>query len=188
MGQPHTLSLVAKLPKTMAQIMGCEACGPLMGAHQVNEETGDVGVALVNAGAEGFDVAGDSIYLPPKGKVTFKVTAKKGSTLSFLCAVHPWMAAHDQGQVGAAAGADRGRCTLATRAGRAAPGSTGSPRSRTNWNPVVNGIDAIHGTRYENTLSSHRHLPGVHARLGRSPRERASASPARCCAPAWATA
>jgi hypothetical protein len=93
MGQPHTLSLVPKLPKTMAQIMGCEACGSLMAAHQVNEETGDVGVALVNVGTEGFDVAGDSIYLPPKGKVTFKVTAKKGKTLSFLCAVHPWMAA-----------------------------------------------------------------------------------------------
>ena len=92
-GQPHTLSLVDKLPKTMAQIMGCAACGPLMGAHQVNEETGDVGVALVNVEGEGFDAAGDSIYLPPKGKVTFKVTAKKGSKLSFLCAVHPWMAA-----------------------------------------------------------------------------------------------
>ena len=91
--QPHTLSLVAKLPRTMAQIMGCEACGPLMAAHQVNEETGDVGVALVNEGADGFDVPGDSIYLPPKGKVTFKVTAKKGSTLNFICAVHPWMAA-----------------------------------------------------------------------------------------------
>ena len=91
-GQPHSLSLVAKLPKTTAQIMGCEACGPLMEAHQVNQETGEVGVALVNAGADGFDVAGDSIYLPPKGKVTFKVTASKGSTLNFICAVHPWMA------------------------------------------------------------------------------------------------
>jgi hypothetical protein len=92
MGQPHSLSLVDKLPKTMAQIMGCEPCGPLMAAHQVNEETGAVGVALVNVGAEGFDAAGDSIYLPPKGKVTFKVTAKKGKTLNFICAVHPWMA------------------------------------------------------------------------------------------------
>ena len=91
-GQPHTLSLIKKLPKTTAQIMGCEACGPLMAAHQVNEQTGEVGVALVNVGADGFDVAGDSIYLPPKGKVTFKVTAKKGTTLSFICAVHPWMA------------------------------------------------------------------------------------------------
>jgi plastocyanin len=95
--QPHTLSLVAKLPKTPAQIMGCAACGPLMAAHEADMETGEVGKELVEAGADGFDTgggkaaAGDSIYLPPKGKVTFKVTAAKGTTLNFICAVHPWM-------------------------------------------------------------------------------------------------
>jgi plastocyanin len=92
-GQPHTLSLIKKLPKTPAQIMGCEACGPLMEAHQANPETMEVGKELVEAGAEGFDVAGDSIFLPAKGKVTFKVTAKKGTKLAFVCAVHPWMLA-----------------------------------------------------------------------------------------------
>jgi hypothetical protein len=92
-GQPHTLSLIKKLPKTPAQIMGCEACGPLMEAHEANPETMEVGKELVEAGAAGFDVAGDSIFLPPKGKVTFKVTAKKGSTLNFVCAIHPWMLA-----------------------------------------------------------------------------------------------
>ena len=95
--QPHTLSLVKKLPKTPAQIMGCEACGPLMAAHEANMETGEVGKEVVEAGAAGFDTggdkttAGDSVYLPPKGKVTFKVTAKKDTTLNFVCAVHPWM-------------------------------------------------------------------------------------------------
>ena len=95
--QPHSLSLIKKLPKTPAQIMGCEACGPLMAAHEANPETGEVGKPLVEAGGAGFDTAGDktaagdSIYLPPKGKVTFKVTAKKGTTLNFVCAVHPWM-------------------------------------------------------------------------------------------------
>jgi hypothetical protein len=96
-GQPHTLSLIKKLPRTPAQIMGCAACGPLMEAHQANPDTGEVGQPLVQAGGDGFDTggdktaAGDSIYLPPKGKVTFKVTAKKGTKLSFVCAVHPWM-------------------------------------------------------------------------------------------------
>ena len=77
--------------------MGCEACGPLMAAHEANPETGEVGKPLVEAGAAGFHTggdktaAGDSIYLPPKGKVTFKVTAAKGTTLNFICAVHPWM-------------------------------------------------------------------------------------------------
>ena len=90
-GQPHTLSLIAKVPKTPAQIMGCKACGPLMEAHEANPETMEVGKPLVEAGAAGFDVAGDSIFLPPKGKVTFKVTAKKGTKLAFVCVVHPWM-------------------------------------------------------------------------------------------------
>ena len=95
--QPHSLSLIKQLPKSPAQIMGCEACGPLMAAHEANEETGEVGKPVVEAGGEGFDTAGDkngpgdSIYLPPKGKVTFKVTAAKGTTLNFVCAVHPWM-------------------------------------------------------------------------------------------------
>ena len=62
-----------------------------MEAHEANPETMEVGKALVEAGAEGFDTAGDSIFLPPKGKVTFKVTAKKGSKLAFVCVVHPWM-------------------------------------------------------------------------------------------------
>ena len=98
-GAPHSLSLVKKsaLPKTAADIMGCAACGPLMGAHQADPNTGDVKVPVVDVGAPGFDTmgdattAGDSIFLPPKGKVTFKVTAKKGSRLHFMCAIHPWM-------------------------------------------------------------------------------------------------
>ena len=67
------------------------------GGAEANPETGAVGKPVVEAGGEGFDTggdktaAGDSVYLPPKGKVTFKVTAAKGSTLNFVCAVHPWM-------------------------------------------------------------------------------------------------
>jgi plastocyanin len=98
-GAPHSLSLVkaSALPKTAADIMGCAACGPLMVAHQADPNTGEVNVPLVDVGAPGFDTmgddttAGDSVFLPPKGKVTFKVTAKKGSRLHFMCAIHPWM-------------------------------------------------------------------------------------------------
>ena len=96
-GQPHTLSLIKSLPKTPAQIMGCQACGPLNLGHEVDMMSGNVGKPLIEAGEAGFDTAGDkdaagdSIYLPAKGKVTFKVTASKGTTLRFVCAVHPWM-------------------------------------------------------------------------------------------------
>jgi plastocyanin len=91
MGQPHSLSLIAKRPKGDQAIMECKACGPLIEGHGADPETMEAETALVNAGADGFDTAGDSIWLPAKGKVTFKVTAKKGSTLNFVCVIHPWM-------------------------------------------------------------------------------------------------
>ena len=90
---PHTLSLVRRgdLPRRPADAFNCEACGPFFGAHEVNEETGDVGQPVVNVGAEGFDQPGDSIFVPPGGTVRFDVTADRGRTLYYLCAVHPWM-------------------------------------------------------------------------------------------------
>jgi plastocyanin len=98
-GAPHSLSLLVKsaLPKTAADVIQCPACGPLLAAHQADPQTGEVKQPVVEAGSPGFDTmgtkttAGDSVYLPPKGKVTFKVTAKKGSKLTYFCAVHPWM-------------------------------------------------------------------------------------------------
>jgi plastocyanin len=98
-GAPHSLSLLKKsaLPKTAAQVMTCPMCAPLLAAHQVDEQSGSVGVPVVDVGAPGFQTpgsaktAGDSIFLPPHGKMTFQVTAKKGSVLHFFCAVHPWM-------------------------------------------------------------------------------------------------
>jgi hypothetical protein len=93
MGQPHSLSLIKKMPKGDQAIMECKACGPLMEAHGADPETMEAQTDLVNAGGDGFDTAGDSIWLPAKGKVTFKVTAKKGAKLNFVCAIHPWMLA-----------------------------------------------------------------------------------------------
>lgn len=93
MGQPHSLSLIKKKPKGTQAIMQCKDCGPLMQAHEADPDTMEAGKELVEAGADGFDTAGDSIWLPSKGKVTFKVTAKKGAKLAFACAIHPWMLA-----------------------------------------------------------------------------------------------
>jgi plastocyanin len=98
-GAPHSLSLLkaSALPRTMAAIMECPMCGPLLAAHQADPSTGQVGVPVYDTGAPGFDTmgdaktAGDSIFLPPHGKVTFKVTAAKGTTLHYFCAIHPWM-------------------------------------------------------------------------------------------------
>jgi hypothetical protein len=51
---------------------------------------------LVDVGAAGFNAPGDSIVTGPKAQpggqpVTFKVTAAPGTTLNFLCVIHPWM-------------------------------------------------------------------------------------------------
>jgi len=41
------------------------------------------------------DRPGDSAFIAPvqQAKVTLTVTAKPGTTLSFMCVVHPWMQA-----------------------------------------------------------------------------------------------
>ena len=90
---PHTLSIVRK--RDLPDSFQCAVCEQLFVAHEANEETGDVGQPLVNAGAPGFNRPGDSIFVPPGGRVSFRVTADDGRNLNFLCAVHPWM----QGQL-----------------------------------------------------------------------------------------
>jgi plastocyanin len=87
---PHTLSVVRRADQPTS-FEDCPQCGPLMQAHQANEETGEVGIPLVNAGAEGFDQPGDSQFIPPEQGISFKVTAAKGTTLNYFCVVHPWM-------------------------------------------------------------------------------------------------
>jgi plastocyanin len=101
---PHTISLLKRsaLPRTQAQAEPCfefqGVCAPLVAAHQVNPETQEPAVIEYNTGAAGFDTmgddktAGDSLFIAPGQKrVSFKVSAKKGSKLSYFCAVHPWM-------------------------------------------------------------------------------------------------
>jgi plastocyanin len=101
---PHTISFVKKafLPD------GFEfaAAGPLFAAHQVNEETEEIGFFQVNdgvgvpndqAGVLEVDTlgdatsAGDSQFMAPGQGTTLKITAAKGSTLPYYCAIHPWM-------------------------------------------------------------------------------------------------
>jgi plastocyanin len=90
---PHTISLVKKsdLPKTAKQAFNCAKCNAIIGSHEVNEQTGDIGKPVVDVGQPGYDAPGDSTVIQPKGSISFKVTAKKGTTLYYLCAIHPWM-------------------------------------------------------------------------------------------------
>jgi plastocyanin len=96
----HTLSIVkrSQLPHTIRQVQNCSVCGAIAKSHGINFEgpptEGPPPVRLVNLGATGFDAPGDSVVIGPKGRggpVTFKVTARPGTILSFMCAFHPWM-------------------------------------------------------------------------------------------------
>ena len=94
-GQPHTFSLVKKgqLPRTMKQLDQCGGPGPCdevgLAHGAIDPETGeekDPTTPLVNAGKAGFDRPGDSVVIGPKQKGKVKITAKKGTTLNFVCA------------------------------------------------------------------------------------------------------
>jgi hypothetical protein len=96
----HTLSIVnaSQVPRTIKQIQTCSICGSIAKSHGINFEgpptEGPPPIRLVNAGAPGFNAPGDSVVIGPKGSggpVSFKVTAKPGTVLNFICAFHPWM-------------------------------------------------------------------------------------------------
>ena len=102
---PHTFSLVKEkeFPTNPSELKACGKklkgiCGAIAGWHKVNLQTGEIGVNPVEAGGKGWDkegsekVKGDS-WVAEKAGATFKqtVTAKPGTTLHFICAVHPDM-------------------------------------------------------------------------------------------------
>jgi plastocyanin len=108
MADPHTLTIASasQLPKTVDQVENCmAACGPALG-HLKNpkdpEEAGSPDNPIIHwvlhAGKATTQMTigavGDSIAIDPSKahrKITVTVTAAAGTTLHFLCAVHPWM-------------------------------------------------------------------------------------------------
>jgi plastocyanin len=93
---PHTVSIVAKkdLPKSTGKILGCGApgtiCDTIFTAHTPDPD-GNPTKLIVDVGAPGIDAAGDSIWVNPKQTVKVNVSAAKGTTLNFVCAIHAWM-------------------------------------------------------------------------------------------------
>ncbi|HEX2160547.1 MAG TPA: hypothetical protein VHF88_01865 [Thermoleophilaceae bacterium] len=101
---PHTFSLVKQslLPDSGKEFRQCftpgKICMEIAMAHKFNPRTEKVGKPVVNAGKRGWDRSfngkrnGDSWYTDKKDQsFTRRVTAKAGTTLSFICAVHPDM-------------------------------------------------------------------------------------------------
>ena len=96
-GAPHTLSVVQKsvLPRTAAQMdafFGSDTMGEFMQAHGIDPNSDDAPPSnpLVDVGETGFDQNGDSVFFAGATQ-KIKVTAKKGTTLNYVCLLHPWM-------------------------------------------------------------------------------------------------
>jgi plastocyanin len=93
--EPHTVTIATKadLPKSFAQ--RCKPCE--IASHHLkdpNDESKGVKTYVLNKGQPGFDVEGDSVVLAPKGphkSEVVVVSAPTGTTLYFVCAIHPWM-------------------------------------------------------------------------------------------------
>ena len=89
--EPHTITVVEAFPEpTLDAIFGCGApdqpCGIALAAHMAGGFN-----PVVNVGAPGLDVPGDSLFLFDDASVTATVSAPAGTTLEYLCAIHPWM-------------------------------------------------------------------------------------------------
>jgi hypothetical protein len=99
---PHTFTVLRKrdMPTTARTLFNCKACNKLVKAHGAdpNSEAPPKFNFLENGVGQNtppkVDRPGDSagIGFGP-GPVDLKVTAKKGSSLHFICLVHPWMQA-----------------------------------------------------------------------------------------------
>lgn len=101
---PHTFTLMKKkfLPDTKQQRKNCGRlkgiCGKVAKAHEVDMQTFEVNRPVVDEGAMGWDkqftkkADGDSWYTETKNETHSRtVEAKPGSTLYYLCVVHPEM-------------------------------------------------------------------------------------------------
>ena len=80
------------VPQTIEEVLACEACGPILAAHDPDNNGEPPFEPVVNVGKPGLNRPGDSILITPEDPVVkARVTAQAGTTLRFICAIHPWM-------------------------------------------------------------------------------------------------
>ncbi len=93
-GEPHTITFVKKAdyPTKFEQYLNCEPCNEALAGHGLDGPPSDAGpTKTINTGAEGIDGPGDSLFFDPQTTAKSKITAKPGTNLYFVCAIHPWM-------------------------------------------------------------------------------------------------
>ena len=98
--EAHTATIVnqADLPTSFAEGDACFAetapCGQALAAHDPDGDQQPPFNLVVNKGKPGLDTAGDSLLFGgdlDNQSISARVTAAPGTTLSYLCALHPWM-------------------------------------------------------------------------------------------------
>lgn len=99
---PHTFTVLAKgdVPKTARALFSCRACAKLTRAHGADPDTeGPPRFNFLENGVgqstpPSVDRPGDSGVTGQgrKGEsIDLKVSARAGTTLYFICLIHPWM-------------------------------------------------------------------------------------------------
>ena len=97
---PHTLTIVNKadLPRTLAQLNQCKPCRKYATPHLKNPHAppgpgNPIIHWTLDQGQPGLDTVGDSVAIQPGAhkRISAIVSAPSGTTLYFMCAVHPWM-------------------------------------------------------------------------------------------------
>ena len=107
----HTISIVPSQPSNVGDVFNCGApgtvCAPILACHfpQGFGQGGPPPVIVPtcgNASNGELKALGDSFLIPPPGigppslqTITAKITAAPGTTLLYMCVIHPWM----QGQI-----------------------------------------------------------------------------------------
>ena len=96
---PHTITVAdrADLPQTIPQLDACYApdglCTETIEAHDPLSDFQPPFDFRVVRGGPGLDTRGDSLLFagPFAQSIRARVTAPAGSTLFYLCVIHPWM-------------------------------------------------------------------------------------------------
>ena len=92
---PHTITISPKAALPKSQDAPCKACQIAAGhLKDPNDPSKGVKAYVLNKGPAGLDELGDSLAIVPHGPhktASIVVSAPAGTTLYFVCAVHPWM-------------------------------------------------------------------------------------------------
>ncbi len=92
---PHTATISTKKGLPTSFDAPCPACRVISG-HLKNprDENSGIKTYVLDKGQSGLDTVGDSLFLAPKGphkRGTVVISAPAGTTLYYLCGIHPWM-------------------------------------------------------------------------------------------------